>query len=169
MPGGGGPLVLAAVNLFCTPVEWREDQSRQTPGVLHGVIITYGERAGDRPEVFSGGSLHWPEEGVMLREQHNRQAPIARFVPMVDGDRVLARCSLPDTQRGRDAALMVREGHLVGLSVEFRSLQEHRANGLRVITRASLEGVGLVDSPAYSGSTVAVRHRHRVGRRRLWL
>ena len=135
--------------------------------MLRGVLMTYGEQASDRPEVFADGALWWDDQGVMLREQHNRQAPIARFTPQVDGNRVLVDIPLPDTQRGRDAALMVREGHFTGLSVEFRSNREHRQAGLRVLTRAQLTGAGLVDEPSYRLSSVAVRHRGR--RRRIWL
>ncbi len=150
------------------PVEWREDSSRTTPGMLIGTIMTYGERAADRPERFEAGALYWPDAGVVLREQHNRQAPIARFTPTVEGLEVRAKIPLPDTQRGRDAGTMVRNGTLTGMSAEFVAEQEHRAAGIRVITRAALVGVGLVDTPSYSTSKVAVRHRAG-GRRRIWL
>ena len=52
---------------------------------------------------------------------------------------------------------MVRNGTLRGLSVEFRSLHEHRAAGVRRITAARLGGAGLVDSGSY-GNRVEVRH-----------
>ena len=44
-----------------------------------------------------------------------------------------------------------------GLSVEFNAEKESRRNGLRVITRAFLDGASLVDTPAYLDSTVEVR------------
>ena len=72
-------------------------------------------------------------------------------------DAVLFDFSLPDTMRGRDAATSVRNGTLTGLSIEFRSLQEGRRDGLRIITQARLLAAGLVDSPSYGGSTVEVR------------
>ena len=128
------------------------------PGRLIGTLLTYGERAADRQEVFQPGSLHWPDSGgVVLREMHNRQAPIIRFQPKVEGRQVRADVALPDTQRGRDAAVMVRNGTLKGLSVEFIAEEESQVAGVREIRKARLVGAGLVDSPSYSGSSVAVR------------
>ena len=148
-------------------VEIREDDTRQSPGRLTGTLITYGEQAGDRAELFEPGSLEWPEGGVTLRRQHNRQAPIARVTPVVRGREVVIDTPLPDTQAGRDAAREVRDGLFTGLSVEFRAALQAHAGGLRRIKRALLTGAGLVDSPSYAGSRVEVRQR--AGRRRLWL
>ena len=58
--------------------------------------------------------------------------------------------NLPDTTAGRDAATNVRAGVLKGLSVEFRSEKETVRNGpVRIIEKAALVGVGLVDYPSY--------------------
>ena len=150
-------------------IELRADDARESPGRIVGTLVTYGERAGDRAELFTPGSLTWPETGVILNEQHNRQAPIMRFVPTVEGREVRIDAALPDTQRGRDASTMIRNGTFTGLSVEFRSRRETRsAGGLREIHAAELGGAGLVDSPSYRGSSVEVRHKDR-RRRRLWL
>ena len=46
-----------------------------------------------------------------LNEQHNRQAPIMRFTPELDGKELRIDAALPDTQRGRDAATMIKEWH----------------------------------------------------------
>ena len=149
-------------------IEIREDGSRQSPGRIVGTLLTYGERAGDRPEVFMPGALSWPEGGIILNEQHNRQAPIMRFVPELRDGKVLIDAALPDTQRGRDAAVMVRNGTMTGLSVEFRASRESRsARGVRQIETARLLAAGLVDSGSYAGSRVEVRARS--GRRRVWL
>ena len=102
-------------------VECRADESRQSPGRIFGTLMEYETRAGDRPEMFAAGALTWPDGGVVLNEQHNRQAPIMRFTPEVRGSAVVIDSLLPDTQRGRDAALMIRNGTFRGLSVEFRS------------------------------------------------
>ena len=145
-------------------VEIREDADRQSPGRLRGVLLQYGERAADRPEVFETGALRWPDNGIVLRRQHNRGNPIMRVQPVVEGDRVLIDAALPDTQSGRDAAREVRDGLMTGLSVEFRANRQHYAGGVRRITAALLGGAGLVDDPSYAGSRVEVRRR----RRRLW-
>ena len=96
-------------------IEFRADESRQSPGRIVGVLLSYGEQALDRAEKFEAGSLHWPDGGIVLNEQHNRQAPIMRFTPEVVGKEVRIDAPLPDTQRGRDAATMVRNGTFQGL------------------------------------------------------
>ena len=100
---------------YCS-VELREDDQRRGPGILSGVLMPYETRALDRPELFRQGALHWPDGGVVLREQHNRQAPIVRFTPDERADGLHVAIPLPDTQRGRDAAISVRNGTLRGLS-----------------------------------------------------
>ena len=89
---------------------------------------------------------------------HNgREAPIIRFQPKVEGRRVQVDVALPDTQRGRDCAVLVRNGTYQGLSVEFVAEEASQVSGVREIRKARLCGAGLVDSPSYSGSSVAVR------------
>lgn len=149
-------------------IELVEDRHRLSPGILRGTLMPYGQQAGDRPEVFEPGSLYWDEAGVVLREQHNRESPIIRFVPQEHTDGLFVEVPLPDTARGRDAALSVRNGTLRGLSVEFVAQKEARRDGVRRIQRARLVGAGLVDDPSYTGATVEVRHR-TAGRRRIWL
>ena len=149
-------------------IEYREDESRQSPGRLYGVLMPYETRAVDRPEVFKAGSLSWPDDGIVIREQHNREAPIMRAVPEVRENAVILDVALPDTQRGRDAAVMIRNGTFRGLSVEFRAKKESRVRGVREIRAATLTGAGLVDDPSYASATVEVRGKDTV-RRRIWL
>ena len=42
-------------------LEIRADDTRLSPGRLTGVLMTYGERASYRAEVFEPGSLTWPD------------------------------------------------------------------------------------------------------------
>ena len=133
-------------------IELREDEARQSPGRIVGTLLTYGKRARDRAEMFAAGALHWPAGGIILNEQHNRQAPIMRFVPELVGDEVHIDAPLPDTQRGRDARTMIRNGTFTGLSIEFRAEIEGRADGVREIRRAYLGGAALVDSPSHDTS-----------------
>ena len=148
-------------------IELRADDSRASPGRVVGTLLTYGQRAADRAELFRPDSLTWPDGGVILREQHNRQAPILRFTPKLEGTKLTIDALLPDTSRGRDAAVSIREGLLTGLSVEFVSQSEHRRGGVREIARAQLVGAGLVDDPSYASSSVSLRWK--ADRRRLWL
>ena len=149
-------------------VEVREDDQRQSPGRLFGTLLTYGERAKFRPEVFESGSLDWPADGIVINRQHVRGAPIMRVVPEVRGAAVVVDAPLPDTAAGRDAAREIRDGLFRGLSVEFRATLQSYAGGVRRIKRAVLGGAGLVDTPEYRGSAVEVREG-RTERRRLWL
>ena len=149
-------------------IELRADESRQSPGRIVGTLMTYGERAKDRAEMFAPGALSWPDGGIVLNEQHNRQAPIMRFTPTQDGNEVRIDAALPDTSRGRDAATMIRNGTMTGLSIEFRARSEGRANGMREIRRAELKAAALVDLPSY-GTSVEVRDRKLARRRRIWL
>lgn len=150
---------------FTVALELREDETRQSPGRLVGTILTYGERASDRAEVFDPGSLTWPADGIVINRQHARTAPIMRAIPEVRGDAVVVDAPLPDTMAGRDAAREVRSGLFKGLSVEFRAIKQAYRDGVRHIEAAALAAAGLVDTPSYAGSTAEVRGR----RVRVWL
>ena len=150
-----------------------EDDGRDSPGRLTGVLLNYEERARDRMELFTRGALDWDEGGIVINEMHNRQAPIVRAVPFLDGDALKIDVALPDTQRGRDTASAMRQDLplYTGLSVEFNALAEGRRGNLREIRRAKLVRAGLVDRGAYGGSTVEVRQEGESAHRRmhLWL
>ena len=51
---------MSAFELRCA-IELRQDDSRRSPGRIVGTLLTYGQRASDRPEVFADGALSWPE------------------------------------------------------------------------------------------------------------
>ena len=136
-----------------------EDESRQSPGRIVGTLLTYGERARDRPEMFLDGALRWPELGFNINEQHNRQSPIVRAVPYLDGKAIRIDAKVPDTQRGRDAITNIREGVFTGLSIEFGAEQEEYRGALRIIKRGILGAAALVDRASYGGSVVEVRER----------
>ena len=152
-------------------VEYRADETRQSPGRLVGQLLEYEARATDRPEMFASGALTWPSDGVVLNLSHDRKQPLIRFTPEQRGKAIMVDVQLPDTSRGRDAATMVRNGTLRGLSVEFRSQEEGQRDGMRLVRRAALMGAALVDDAAYGGG-VEVRDRgpgHKPGRATLWL
>ena len=150
--------------LRCT-IELRADDSRQSPGRLVGELMRYETRARSRREMFSAGSLSWPEDGIILNLSHDRKQPLMRIIPEVRDLAVIVDQILPDTQRGRDAAVMIRDGTLRGLSVEFISQAEGLREGLREVRRAKLTAAGLVDDGEYG--SVEVREKHK--RRQVWL
>ena len=55
-------------------VRYVEDDTRQSPGRLQGVLLTYGEQSRDRPELFRAGALAWDDGGIAINEQHNTLA-----------------------------------------------------------------------------------------------
>lgn len=149
-------------------IRFQEDEDKKSPGRLVGTLLTYEKRASDRAEVFKQGALTWPSGGIVINEQHERAAAIVRAVPELRGDEIIIDAALPDTQRGRDAAVNIRSGLYRGLSVEFLSLKEGLVGGVREIQSARLVRAGLVDDPAYSSSKVEVRNE-TAPRRRYWL
>lgn len=149
-------------------IEIREDQNRTSPGRIVGTLINYGAPASDRRETFAPDSLQWPEDGIILNVQHDRSQPVLRFAPQTRDGAVIIDAPLPDTTRGRDAAVMVRNGTFRGLSVEFVSQRESNRAGLRQIDSARLVAAALVDDPSYTSSTVQVRHKQNQ-RPRVWL
>ena len=150
-------------------IELRSDETRTSPGRIVGTLIEYEKRAGDRPEVFREGALSWPEGGIILNMQHDRKQPILRFTPELRGKEIIIDEALPDTSQGRDVAVMVKNGTLRGLSVEFRSQRESRQGGVRQIEAARLYAAGLVDDSSYQ-TKVEVRDRDRGGPRfKRWL
>lgn len=140
----------------CT-IELRADDSRQSPGRLVGELMRYETPARSRKEIFSAGSLHWDDDGIILNLSHDRKQPLMRIVPTVRENAVIVDAPLPDTQRGRDAAVMVRNGTLRGLSVEFQTQAEGQRDGLRDVKRARLVAAALCDSGDYG--SVEVRGR----------
>lgn len=138
------------------------------PPRLSGVLLTYGERAKDRPVVFEAGAVTWPAGGVVLNRQHTRAAPILRFMPVADGDRLLLDAELPDTAAGRDAAAEVRSGLMTGLSIEVLPNRQRYQSGVAHVQAARMTGAALVDDPALAGSSVQV-HAAKPRRRRRWL
>ena len=151
-------------------VELREDDTRQSPGRLYGVLLRYLERASDRPELFERGSIDLDaikaNGGIVVNRQHTRAAPIMRVTPELRGDELVIDQALPDTQAGRDAAVEIRSGLMRGLSVEFKAIRARMVSGVRRISAATLVAGGLVDDPSYAGSTVEVRDK---GQTETWL
>ena len=63
---------------------------------------------------------------------------------------------ITQTSDGDTAMRMIKDGILQGLSVEFRAIVEDWQDGgrLRIVKRALLSGVALVDRPAYPRSSI---------------
>ena len=152
--------------------EFRRVELRQGAGrTLEGTAIVYGDTARlpwGRERVEPGAFA--PIGDVILNGHHDRQTPLARTgagLTLDDGpDALTIRADLPATQAADDILTLVRFGVLRGLSIEFKAVAERFESGVRVIERAVLSGIGVVDSPAYPASEVEARRR---GGRRTWV
>ena len=146
------------------PLEFREDTSNASPGLLSGVLMRYEERARDRPELFENNAFYWPPDGILIRELHPKpNAPatpaIMRAMPFMEGKELRISAPLPNTTKGRDVAESMKGPMPLygGLSVEFAAEKQVNRNGLRVISRAYLDAAALVHRSAYSDALVEVR------------
>ena len=132
---------------------------------ITGAAVVYGDvaRVGYGRERIAPGAFGDVDSlDVILNLQHQRGRPLARTggggLVLEDSPTALTvRGLLPPTREADDALALVRSGVLRGLSVEFRAVRERIDAGVRVIERAELSGVGLVDRPAYPASIADVR------------
>ena len=152
-----------------------------SPGVVEGTVLSYGSEAKlpgfrERFEPAAFGDLAGAD--VMANLQHDRGRPLARTggggLSFEDSATALrARLELPRTRDGEDAAELLRRGVLRGFSIEFAVRRERFTSGVRVVERARLIGLALVDRPAYGDSLASLATRAAASlapaRRRVWL
>ena len=139
-------------------IELRHDGRRLT-----GTAVRYGDTA-RMPwgrERFEAGAFA-PLGDVILNASHDRARPLARTagggLVLDDGPEALTiDATLPETREADDILVLVRNGVMRGLSIEFYPVTESLVDEVRVISRAQLTGIGVVDTPAYSDSEVQAR------------
>ena len=136
-------------------VEFRFD-GRQ----LSGPAVRYGDVAvgAKGPERMEAAVFVSGLDTASLVLQHDRSRVLAsqpEALVLTDGPAALHLRA--EFGAGSAEATLVRRRTLTGLSVGFVALEERRDGGLRVISRAHLDHVALVDRPAYPGSTVELR------------
>ena len=158
-------------------IEYRYAAMEATPGGrrVAGVAIRYGERAtieGKFVEEFRPGAFA-PIGDVILNWQHDRNKPLARTgehggLQLADSATELrVAATLPETTLADDAVELIRRGVFRGLSIEFRSIRESTVGGVRIIEKALLSGIGIVDRPAYSNAEVQARMAMGAPKRRV--
>ena len=67
------------------------------------------------------------------------------------------RAELPQTRESDDTLALVEAKVLRGFSLEFVSLEERMEGPTRILVKARLAGLAVVDRPAYRASTIAAR------------
>ena len=143
--------------------ERRYCELRSEGRTLQGDAVVYGDRAvfpwGE--ETIQSGAFA-PLGDVILNRQHERVIPLARTggggLTLQDSPealRILA--TLPDTPSANETLTLIREKILRGLSIEFHATAERQSGDLRIIGKARLVGVGVVDDPQYPQSLVQAR------------
>ena len=145
-------------------MERRYCDLRQEGRKLSGIAMPYGQISPTFKEKFVPGSFRFAPDGVILNAMHDRRKPLARYpgggLELVDTPEALSiRADLPETTDANDTLALVQRGILAGLSIEFDALEERTESGIRVVTKALLGGIGVVDRAAYSGTTVEARRR----------
>ena len=123
-----------------------------------GPAMRYGEQAADRRERFEAGAFVARADPLPLHLQHDPSVVVATTadrLTVMDGPAMLeARAELLEASAALE---LVKRRRLTGYSIEFRALAEDQISGVRVIHKAHLEGIGLVDVPSYAGSRVELR------------
>lgn len=133
--------------------------------MVEGIAMRYGDIAmigGMFRERFEPRSLEFDD--VTLNVMHDRSLPLANTkggtLTLNDSPSQLEVRAQPVlTQHAADAMAMLKNSLLSGFSLEFRALEETYERDLRIVHRAKLVGIGLVDKPAYGDSVAAVAKR----------
>lgn len=125
------------------PPDWQPYQEMFVPGAFERQLTTPGR------------------DKVLLNFEHEQgiRGVVGHSLRFADGgDDLVASFGVHETGDGDKALLMVREGLLTGLSLEFAALASRRVNGVVQRLRAQLDKVSLCRYPAYHASQVlAVR------------
>ena len=134
---------------------------------LSGDVLVFGDVSPSHRERFEPGSIQLAE-AVHLDLHHEREKAVAWHPGggldiNIDDRAMTMRAEVAPIPAGDRALAEVREGRATGLSVEFHALAEKREAGVRVISSARVEGIGLVRSPSYEASVVEARARARLG------
>ena len=123
---------------------------------LSGVALAYGDVAPEFRERFTPGVFGDVPSTMPVNLQHDAGLMVVDAAALTDSPRALAvRAELPE---GSAALSLIRRGALSGFSIEFHACEERREAGIRVIERAELTGLALVDKGAYPRSTAEVRN-----------
>ena len=126
---------------------------------LAGVAMRYGDTAdlGAFRERFMPGAFA-PIGEVSLNLQHDSSRVLARTggngLVVSDGPRSL---ELRAELTGSAELELVRRGGLSGFSIEFYPLDQRIEGDVRILSKARLEAIALVDRGAYSQSKAEVR------------
>lgn len=130
---------------------------------IEGYASLFGrvDRAGDRvmPGAFAAALARRGASGIRMLWQHDPNEPIGRWTAIgEDRTGLFVRGELLDgVKRGREAAALVADGALDGLSIGFRTVKARRDRaGVRELTEIDLWEISLVTFPMLLGARVRI-------------
>ena len=140
---------------------------------MSGTLIRYGDVAAlpwGRERFEPGAFGDVSRADVILNSHHEKSRPLARTggggLELIDTREALnIRATLPITQDANDTIALILGGVLRGLSLEFSAVAERMEGETRIVERAELRGLAVVDRPAYSDSLVQAQAELRRGGR----
>lgn len=142
-------------------LEYRYCELRSNESEIKGTIISFGDVAnrGLFTEEFIKDSVKYDD--VIVNIAHDRTKPVARLGSSLEiekrDNQLTAIIKPPDTTYGRDVRAMVDAGILRGLSMEFFAVEDRWEGQHRIVEKAELHGIGVVDNPSYAKSQIEKR------------
>ena len=130
---------------------------------LTGTVLRYGDTSPEHRERFEPGAFA-PVPDVPMRLQHDPAMEILPAGSFVLSDTPRALEIRAELSAGSAALALTRRGACGGWSIGFHSRQERRESGVRLIERAELVEVSLVDVSSYPDSLAEVRRGGGGGR-----
>ena len=167
-------------------LETRSFELRQTSGQsrqLTGIAIRYGSptKIGRINELFEARAFgDLSQIDILLYRQHNRDYSLARtdgggMTLSDDERRLLVSADMPETRDADDVLELVNKNIMRGLSIGFDAIEERFENNTRIISKARLDHIAVVDKPAYvdaivqAGEVRSLESRYGfVRRKRIW-
>jgi len=170
--------IIRAGETYCRQATAIVEDVDQESGIVQAKIVPYGVEAEVERGLFEifepgafSGAIGNPSRCKVSDQQHNRSVIVGRAIELRDApDGHYGKLKISDTSAGRDLLLLLREGVLEDLSVEFRPLagkydveRRGKDNILVRHRKAELVGVSPVSTGAYGANArvLAVRSLER--------
>ena len=135
---------------------------------VEGVCVRYGDECrlpGFRERFRAGAFGNVDGLDVFANVMHDRSRPLActnggGLLLSDSTEHLRAVVELPPTRDGEDAAELLKRRVLTGFSIEFQvEAERFEADDLRIVEKAVLRGVSIVDRPAYGDSVAKIAAR----------
>ena len=105
---------------------------------------------------------------VFVNKQHVRSDVLAKANIIDSSEELRMEAKLPITNICDDVLTMIKEEVLNGLSIEFRAVKLLWDGRCRIVEKAVLCGIGIVDIPAIQGTEISTRSAKPQSLRRMF-